>query len=134
MPKLSDLEFSSRSCAFLTDPNQRETSMWVEDVGGVTLVCTKCGVCGAENRVTAEELGEQGLTLTHATDCAADKQVRQDKILSTFFADWWPRPEHHLIQVGTDVDDRMVLNCVLCDAELRLDFGDETQARFRSTR
>ena len=40
------------------------------------------------------------------------------------FAEWWQRPENHLILLNIDLDDRVVLTCVLCDAESRFDVVD----------
>ena len=133
MKKLTDVEFSERLRAYITDPRHRKTStMWVDYVDGVLMYFTTCTICGAENRVTEEQLREQGPTLIHRADCAADRsvhagrseqQVMEDAQFDRFRG-WWLRPENHLVQVGTDVDDRVVLNCVACDAELRLDALD----------
>ena len=74
MTKLSDQGFSESLGAYLTDPRHSETSvMWCEEVDGVFVLCTRCTVCGAENRATYDQLAEQGPTLTHTSDCAADR-------------------------------------------------------------
>ena len=36
-----------------------------------------CTVCRVENQVTYDELAEQGPTLTHTIDCAADRDVQE---------------------------------------------------------
>ena len=77
MTKLSDQEFSNRMRAYLTDPRHSATSvMWSEDIDGIFVLFTRCTVCRAENQVTYDELAEQGPTLTHTIDCAADRDVQ----------------------------------------------------------
>ena len=57
-----------------------------------------------------------------------------DQQMDDFMA-WWGCPENHLIQMGSDVAERIVLNCVLCDAELRITSEQlemvESSIRFR---